>query len=78
MFVEIITPETNLYSGEAEQILLPGIDGSLGLLNRHAPLITSLRKGVVKVIKNSGETLSLEVNGGTVEVLNNKVIILAD
>lgn len=78
MYVEIITPETSLFSGEAELVSLPGIDGSLGLLNRHAPLITSLRKGILKVKKNNGETLSLEVNGGTVEVLNNKVIILAD
>lgn len=78
MFVEIITPETSVFSGEAELVSLPGIDGSLGLLNRHAPLITSLRKGLLKVKKSNGETLSLEVNGGTVEVLNNKVIILAD
>jgi F-type H+-transporting ATPase subunit epsilon len=78
MNVEIITPETTLYQGEASYIFLPGSDGSLGVLNNHAPLISSLKKGIVKVKDNAGKEHKFEVKGGTVEVFNNKIIILAE
>jgi F-type H+-transporting ATPase subunit epsilon len=78
MIVEIITPETALYTGEASFVYLPGSDGSLGVLNNHAPLISSLKKGTVRVTDNAGKEHKFDVKGGTVEVFNNKVIILAD
>ena len=53
MNVEIITPETTLYEGEASYVFLPGSDGSLGVMNNHAPLISSLKKGTVKVKDNA-------------------------
>ena len=77
MKVEIITPETTLFEGEAEEVQLPGSDGSLGILNNHAPLITTLKKGKLRV-KNAGKEESFDVNGGTVEVNTNKVTILAE
>jgi F-type H+-transporting ATPase subunit epsilon len=58
-------------------ISLPGIDGSLGILEGHAPLITVLRKGTIKIEGAEG-TQHFDVNGGVVEVLKNKVIILAE
>jgi F-type H+-transporting ATPase subunit epsilon len=78
MKVEILTPEATLFEGEASFVYLPGSDGSLGILNRHAPLISSLKKGTLRIKDNSGKEHKFDVKGGTVEVLNNKVIILAE
>ena len=78
MNVEIITPESTLYTGEATYVFLPGSDGSLGVMNNHAPLISSLKKGIVKVKDTSGKEHKFDVKGGTVEVFNNKIIILAE
>ena len=76
MTVDILTPDKNLYEGEATYVGLPGSDGSLGILSHHAPLVTTLRKGEITV-KTGSEEMTFEVNGGTVEVLNNHVTILA-
>lgn len=78
MKVEIITPEATLFEGEGTYVYLPGSDGSLGLLNHHAPLISSLKKGVVRVKDQAGKEHKFDVKGGTVEVFQNKVIILAE
>lgn len=78
MLLDIITPDAKLYSGNVTSVILPGIDGDLGVLNNHAPLITALKKGTISIIKETGENESFETNGGIVEVLNNKVIVLAE
>ncbi len=77
MNLEIITPDTSIYEGEAELVQLPGIDGSFEILNNHAPLISALRKGKIK-IKRDGKEEFFEINGGVIEVLENKVLILAE
>ena len=76
MTVEILTPDVVLYEGDAKYVGLPGSDGSLGILNKHAPLVTTLREGEV-VVKNDKDEQTFAVKGGTVEVLNNHVTILA-
>lgn len=76
MNVDIITPDENLFSGEATSIIAPGSDGSFGILDNHAPLISSLQEGEIKLTTEEGEK-SFKINGGVIEVLNNKVIILA-
>ena len=76
MTVNILTPDKQLYEGESTYVGLPGSDGSLGILSHHAPLVTTLRKGEI-TLKTDGEEMTFEVNGGTVEVLNNHVTILA-
>ena len=78
MDLEIISPDKKLFSGEAKFIIVPGSDGLIGILNNHAPLIASLKKGVVKVTDKSSQTTNFEINGGVVEVLKNKVIVLAE
>jgi len=78
MKVEILSPEKQLFDGEASFVSLPGSDGSLGILDNHAPLITTLKKGVVKLKMDDGKEENFEVNGGTVEVLNNRIIILSE
>lgn len=77
MNLEIITPDTTIYEGEAELVQLPGIDGSFEILNHHAPLISALSKGKIKIKKN-GKDEFFDINGGVIEVLNNKVLILAE
>tara|TARA_B100000902_G_C27228171_1_gene873344 strand:- start:277 stop:510 length:234 start_codon:yes stop_codon:yes gene_type:complete len=76
MTVEILTPDVVLYEGDATYLGLPGSDGSLGILNNHAALVTTLREGEV-VVKNDNNEQVFAVKGGTVEVLNNHVTVLA-
>ena len=77
MTLEILTPEKSLYHGESSSVILPGVDGSFQLLNRHAPLISALGKGVIKY-KVGSETRTLTIGGGFVECLKNNVIILVE
>ena len=76
MNLEIITPDTVIYTGEADLVQLPGIDGSFEILQNHAPLISALQKGKIKVKRGSSEEF-YEINGGVIEVLKNKVQVLA-
>ena len=78
MTVSIISPDAEIFSGEAKYVGIPGIDGSLGILNNHAPLITTLSEGEVLVRTENGNEEKFKVKGGVLEVLNNKVIILAE
>lgn len=75
MLLEIISPEKKLFSGEAGSVTVPGSSGMFQVLDNHAPIISTLKKGVVKVETTEGEK-SFEINGGVVEVLNNKVVVL--
>ena len=77
MTLEILTPEKKLYSGESSSVTLPGVDGSFQLLDRHAPLISALAKGVIKY-KTPTETKTLAISGGFAECLKNKVIVLVE
>ncbi|HKL03731.1 MAG TPA: ATP synthase F1 subunit epsilon [Cryomorphaceae bacterium] len=77
MVVDIITPDKSLFSGEAVAVTVPGTDGSLGILDKHAPLISALKRGKVKVTTAGGEDF-YDIAGGVVEVQQNKVIILAE
>ena len=76
MDVQIISPDRNLYDGKADLVTVPGSSGSIGILNNHAPLISSLKKGEVKVILNKKEQF-FKIDGGVVEVSQNKVVVLA-
>ncbi|MGQ0828087.1 MAG: ATP synthase F1 subunit epsilon [Bacteroidota bacterium] len=78
MFLEIITPDKKVYSGDVEAVKLPGAAGSFGVLKNHAPLIATLKKGIVKITNASKVVENFEINGGVVEVLNNKIIVLAE
>ena len=77
MNLEIVTPDKTIYKGEADLIQLPGIDGSFEILNNHAPLISALKKGIIKVKLGKSEDF-YEIKGGVIEVLNNKVLVLAE
>ena len=79
MKVNIITPDQVLYTGENVQLIqLPGIDGSFEVMNNHAPLISVLVKGKIKLLKKGEDPQYFDVNGGVIEVLDNKILILAE
>ena len=95
MHLEIITPETKIFSGEAEAVQFPGTDGLFQVLNNHAPIISALGKGVIKIDlvapferterssilieeDKNPKIIRVGIKGGVVEMLNNKVIVLAE
>ncbi|XOV93062.1 MAG: ATP synthase F1 subunit epsilon [Bacteroidota bacterium] len=81
MYLEIITPDEKVFEGEVESSIFPGSDGTFQILNGHAPLISSLKAGDVKIISVVNKTpkeLHFTIDGGIVEVLNNKVVVLAE
>lgn len=77
MHLDIITPEKKVYSGEVEMVNFPGSDGSFGILKDHAPIVSTLKAGDIKLVGNEGEKL-FPIKGGVVEVNNNKIIVLAE
>ena len=77
MKLEIITPESIIYTGDVESVIAPGSEGELGILPHHASLMTALPAGDIKVSVN-GQANSYSVGGGFLEVKDNQVTILAD
>ncbi len=75
---EVVTAERVVYHGGADMIIAPGSDGELGILPRHAPLLTSLAAGELIIRRQGQEDLSLAIGGGFMEVLHNRVVVLAD
>ncbi len=75
--LDIVTAERVVYSEEVDMVIAPGIQGQLGILPRHAPLMTVLQAGELRVRKG-GEELSMAVSGGFLEVRPDRVIVLAD
>lgn len=78
MYLEIITPDKKVFEGEVEAATFPGSKGSFQVLNNHAPLVSSLAKGKVSYRNSNKDVSELVVTGGVVEVLNNKITLLAD
>ncbi|MEP6467938.1 MAG: F0F1 ATP synthase subunit epsilon [Parafilimonas sp.] len=78
MTLEILTPETKLYSGDVYGIQLPGIAGSFEVLNKHAPLVAALGKGNIKVLKTRTDFDNYTIESGFVEVINNKTTVLVE
>ncbi|CAN5163313.1 hypothetical protein BH11BAC6_BH11BAC6_09290 [soil metagenome] len=78
MTLEILTPEKKIYSGEVYGVQLPGIDGLFEVLEKHAPLVSALGKGKMKILKDKTNTQSFFIQSGFVEVLNNKATVLVE
>ncbi len=77
MHVEVVTGEREIYAGEADMVVAPGVEGMLGILPGHAPLLTTLKVGELR-IKLGGAEEPLFVSGGFLEVFDNAVTVLAD
>lgn len=78
MIIEIVTPERKIYDGEIRLIQAPGIDGSFEVLNNHAPIISTLGSGTIRLITTSEDEITFDVNSGILECANNKIIVLAE
>ncbi len=78
MELEILTPEHKVYSGKVYGVQLPGTEGSFEILENHAPIIASLGKGKMKVLKDKTHTETYEISGGFIEMLNNKASVLIE
>lgn len=76
--LEVVTPERTVLTDEAESVIVPGVDGYIGFMSNHAPLVAGLSIGIVQFGPEHGEKRRLAVTGGFVEVNDNRVTILAD
>lgn len=78
MILEILTPEKKLYSGNVYGVQLPGTSGLFEVLDKHAPMVSALGKGNLKILVDKKETTSFSIQSGFVEVLNNKATVLVE
>lgn len=78
MYLEIITPDVKAFEGEVTAVKVPGSDGTFEMLEKHANIISTLVNGEVRLKTASNETKTFDIEGGVVEMLNNKVVILAE
>ncbi|MFT6716194.1 MAG: F-type H+-transporting ATPase subunit epsilon [Saprospiraceae bacterium] len=78
MFLEIITPEEKVFEGDVISVQLPGSEGSFQILNNHAPIVSTLKKGKLVLVDTNNESKEIEVSGGVVEVNSNHIIVLAE
>jgi len=76
--VDIVSAEGHIFSGEATMVFVPGSQGELGIAPRHAPLLTTMKAGEVRVLSEGHEEQSFYVSGGALEVQPNLVTVLAD
>jgi F-type H+-transporting ATPase subunit epsilon len=77
MKLEIVTPEASVYSDEVDSVVLPGSEGEMGVLNSHAPLVTTLKPGELRLTKG-GKTTTMAVGEGLLEVTGTSVRVLTD
>ena len=78
MKLEILTPEQKVFSGDVYGVQLPGISGLFEVLDKHAPLVSALKSGDLKILKDKNSTASYTIESGFVEVLNNKTTVLVE
>lgn len=78
MVLEILTPEQKVFSDDVYGVQLPGIGGSFEVLEKHAPMVSALKAGNLKILKNKNSFINFQIQGGFVEVLNNKATVLVE
>jgi F-type H+-transporting ATPase subunit epsilon len=92
MYLEIVSPEATLFGGDVESVAVPGINGEFEMLNNHAPIVSLLKEGHVKIYgdiqldeevedkftKGEKRGTWLAINSGTIELKDNKIVVLAD
>ncbi|TVR79423.1 MAG: ATP synthase F1 subunit epsilon [Chitinophagaceae bacterium] len=78
MKLQVLTPDKVIFEGESKGVQLPGINGSFEILENHAPIISALAHGKVRITKADGSVENLLIKGGIVDCLKNKVIVLIE
>ncbi len=76
--LEIITPNEQLYQGNVQLVSLPGTMGTFEILNNHAPIISTLNQGIIKVVDKEKNTIQFEIKSGLVEASENNIWVLAE
>ena len=77
MHLDILTPDKALFSGEVTSVILPGSKGQFEILKQHAALVSSLVAGEVKIKTSDGKLESIDITGGVVEILDDKIVVLS-
>ena len=78
MQLEVLTPSEKVFSGKVKLVKAPGSSGSFEVLNNHAPIISALADGELKIITEADETLRYDISGGVIEVNDNVIVVLAE
>jgi F-type H+-transporting ATPase subunit epsilon len=78
MILEILTPERKIFSGDVFGVQLPGISGLFEVLDKHAPMVSALKAGKLKILNDKNTTSLFTIQGGFVEVLNNRTTVLVE
>lgn len=78
MFLELVTPDKKLFEGEVQSVRLPGVEGTFEVLNNHAPIVSVLDKGDLRVRTTDKKDTIYKIDGGVVEMLNNKLVVLIE
>ena len=78
MNLEILTPERKIFSGDVYGVQLPGIDGMFEVLEKHAPIVSALKAGKLKILKDKSSNIFYTIQSGFVEVLNNRATVLVE
>jgi len=77
MYLEIVKPDIKIFTGEVKLVQVPGTKGVFTVLKNHAPIISTLEEGKIRIIKENNKEEYFEIKGGVIEVKNNKIIVLA-
>lgn len=78
MTLEILTPEKTIFSGDVYGVQLPGISGMFEVLEKHAPIVSALKTGKLKILRDKSATTQYSIRGGFVEVMDNKTTVLVE
>jgi len=78
MKIEIVTPDKKIFDGEIKSVRVPGKKGSFQVLKDHAPIVSTLDSGTVRMVDQDNNEVTYEISGGVIEVKANKIILLAD
>lgn len=78
MQLDILTPEKKIYSGTVYGVQLPGISGLFEVLDKHAPMVSALKTGSLKILHDKSKTSVYNIQSGFVEILNNKATVLVE
>jgi len=76
MHISVLTPEKEIFDGQITSVKVPGVSGQFEVLNNHAPIVSALGEGQVRLIQENGEKISFGIEKGFIEVLKNKVALL--
>ncbi len=78
MYLEIVTPDKNIFKGEIKLVQVPGSNGSFAVLENHAPIISTLSRGDIRIVQPDNEEIYFNIDGGVVEVRDNHIMVLVE